>query len=215
MPETCANCGSTIGNLEPAMVWKNHVVCADCRRKLKAADDAISPVIPYATPRPRRRPLLAAAIGFACIIALGAVAGGLFLGRTSLPAPVLTTAPPPPVVSSPTPQPPVKRAVDVVTAADVLAYYDENEIEADGVMKGNVIQIRGVIDSIGRDALSTPYVTLRGGSRSHLGHVQFLFEDADEPRLSTLKPGVEITLQGRGRGKAMLNVVLDESRFVE
>jgi hypothetical protein len=40
MPETCENCGSTIGALETAYVLKNHVVCRACFSRLSTQADA-------------------------------------------------------------------------------------------------------------------------------------------------------------------------------
>ena len=33
---TCANCGRAIGKLETPRVWQNHVVCAECEKRLTA-----------------------------------------------------------------------------------------------------------------------------------------------------------------------------------
>lgn len=59
MIETCGNCGSPIGKLEPAMVWKNNVVCAACHKKLNDNPlDDLAKVqthrMAYATPVPKR-----------------------------------------------------------------------------------------------------------------------------------------------------------------
>lgn len=35
--ETCDNCGDPIGKLETPQLWKDHVVCSECLRKLSAA----------------------------------------------------------------------------------------------------------------------------------------------------------------------------------
>jgi hypothetical protein len=34
--EQCANCGSTIGNLETPFIWKNAIICGPCHAKLSA-----------------------------------------------------------------------------------------------------------------------------------------------------------------------------------
>ena len=38
----CENCGEKIGALEPAHIWKNHVVCSTCRAKLTASGGVAS-----------------------------------------------------------------------------------------------------------------------------------------------------------------------------
>jgi hypothetical protein len=42
MSEVCENCGAPIGNLEPAMVWDEHIVCRSCYERLATHVDAIS-----------------------------------------------------------------------------------------------------------------------------------------------------------------------------
>src|ERR1700722_9356459 len=51
--ETCENCGATIGKLETPNVWKEHVVCGACYRKLssKETEELFQPI---AAPRPRQ-----------------------------------------------------------------------------------------------------------------------------------------------------------------
>jgi hypothetical protein len=44
--EYCANCETIIGNLETPFVWRDHVVCATCHRRLEAqrATGALPPM---------------------------------------------------------------------------------------------------------------------------------------------------------------------------
>lgn|GEM_PF-6857473 len=41
--EKCANCERQIGNLEPAHVWKDSIVCADCLYRLSKARETVPP----------------------------------------------------------------------------------------------------------------------------------------------------------------------------
>lgn len=45
--EICSNCGEKIGSLEPAMLWRNNIVCLPCHRKLKSTEaERLSPLPP-------------------------------------------------------------------------------------------------------------------------------------------------------------------------
>src|SRR3954471_20815365 len=67
MPQTCANCGGMIGNLEPSHVHAGNVVCAACKQRL-------APTLEYATPvGPRRSWVVIVAIMLAVAL-LSAIA---------------------------------------------------------------------------------------------------------------------------------------------
>ena len=45
-----------------------------------------------------------------------------------------------------------------VTATQMLADYEANEVAADQKYKGNMVEVSGTIKNIGKDILDTPYV---------------------------------------------------------
>jgi hypothetical protein len=71
-----------------------------------------------------------------------------------------------------------------VTARDLYAAYEANEVSADAQYKGKRFTIDGVIDTIGKDVLQTPYVALK--TPNSIGRVQLMFSTADEGALSGL-----------------------------
>lgn len=78
--EKCANCGKTIGDLEPAHIFNEHVVCGECRAKLQP------PVIAYqAASGSRSKKWLVWMVLVVLVIAV-VMAGGLFVARSVPPA---------------------------------------------------------------------------------------------------------------------------------
>lgn len=95
-----------------------------------------------------------------------------------------------------------------LTASELIQAYTNNEVEADRRFKGKVISVSGVVDSIGKDILDTPYVTL--SSSNAVRRVQAMFKRADEGLLAKLSKGGNVTIRGRCEGM-LGNVLLRES----
>lgn len=100
-----------------------------------------------------------------------------------------------------------------VSAASVMAAYEQNEISADNQFKGKVIVVRGRVGSIGKNLLNAPYVTLDDDA-SGIGSVQCFFEKSDEPKLAKLRPGQTLYIKGTVDGK-MISVELSDSIILE
>lgn len=93
-------------------------------------------------------------------------------------------------------------------SADLVQEYAANEVRADGRYKGKILAITGTVDTVGKDILNTPYVTLKGSSDGFRS-VQCFFGKAGEPELAMLRTGGTITIRGRCAG-LMMNVLLKD-----
>ncbi len=99
-----------------------------------------------------------------------------------------------------------------VTAYELLGHYKGNEVAADATYKGKLVEVNGVIESIGKDFLGSPYVALE--VRHETFCVQCCFDEAGESALVRLQPRRVVTIRGRCAGKAG-NVVLRDCRVVK
>ena len=91
-------------------------------------------------------------------------------------------------------------------ASALVAAYDRNEIAADQAFKGKTFDIEGAVESIAKDILDAPYVTLdREGIRS----VQAVFPRASANALAVLRPGQRITVRCEVDG-LMMNVLASD-----
>ena len=70
---------------------------------------------------------------------------------------------------------------------------------------------RGVVQSIGKDILGTPYLALEAGE-STLGVVQALFPRSDESSLASISKGQGVVVSCKCSGKLM-NVILRDCAF--
>jgi len=95
-----------------------------------------------------------------------------------------------------------------VEAADLYADYEANEVGADLKYKNRLLWIEGVIHSVGKDIVDTPYVELEGSGG--LFAVQCMFAKGSEAELAELQKGKPFIVVGRGAGR-LGNVLIRDS----
>jgi len=106
-----------------------------------------------------------------------------------------------------------QKAATKVTALALAGAYKDNEVAADATYKGQIVEVSGTVDTIGKDVLDTPYITLATGQYS-FESVQCMFAKSDEPQLATVTKGQSITLRGEVSGK-MGNVLVRGCSIVQ
>jgi predicted small secreted protein len=79
----------------------------------------------------------------------------------------------------------------VVSAAQMAEDYEKSESEADDKYKGKVVLVTGVISTIYRGILQTPYVELEAGVRCH-------FSDNEDAVMLMLTEGQTVSMKGQG-----------------
>ena len=88
----------------------------------------------------------------------------------------------------------------VVTAAQMVADYQVSESAGNQKYKGKVVLVTGVISSIYRGILQTPYVELEAGVRCN-------FSDNEDAVMLKLTEGQTVSMKGQG-DRLFLNVEL-------
>ncbi len=101
-----------------------------------------------------------------------------------------------------------------VTAPKIIADYKANEISADAMYKGKLIEVKGTVSNIAKDIMDTPYITLSNGDPYGIESVQCMFTKEQEGELAGISKGKPITLQGRVSGKLM-NIIVRECRILQ
>ena len=133
----------------------------------------------------------------------------VLVAGSSAPSTTTTTA------QAPAPAvPEVAKPAIVVSAVRLYGDYKENEIAADAKYKGNVVKVSGIVNSIGKDILSTPYVTL-AADQYGFSTVQCMFSRQDEPVLAQVSKGSSITLQGTVSGYTILTPIINGCQIVK
>lgn len=101
-----------------------------------------------------------------------------------------------------------------VSAVQLYSAYKDNEVAADAQYEGKILDITGVVESIGKDILDTPYVTLTDGSEWAVWGVQCMFSKKDEATLAQLSKGQTITVRGKCDGY-LVNVIVRNCTVVQ
>lgn len=110
-----------------------------------------------------------------------------------------------------TPVDPYANAV-VITAEDLFAAYDTNEVAADNKYKGKELKITGTIKDIGKDILDDTYITLDTGNLIY--SVQCYFKNSQLDAVAELAKNQTVTLVGKCDGQSM-NVILKNCVIIE
>lgn len=108
-------------------------------------------------------------------------------------------------------QTPVQPTIKV-TADQIMSDYTANEVSADAKYKNNEVQVSGIVDTIGKDILDTPYIALKAGGEYSFSTVQCMFSKSDESALASVSKGQRIVLVGQVTGK-LGNVILNGCRI--
>jgi len=102
----------------------------------------------------------------------------------------------------------------VVPIRALLNAYKANEVSADAQYKKRLVQTTGVVSKVAKDILDKIYVTLGTGARFEIPEVQCFFSDSDASAVGQLRPGQQITVQGRVHGK-MMNVIVRDCALAQ
>ena len=103
---------------------------------------------------------------------------------------------------------PQERIAEIkISAIQLHQEYDDNTVAADAKYEDKVLEISGVIESIGKDILNDAYVMLQGREYSSFG-IQCMFSKSNEPELATLSKGESITLKGKVSGELIGSVIV-------
>jgi hypothetical protein len=105
----------------------------------------------------------------------------------------------------------IEEGIIAVTAAELVKTFKENELAADEKFKAKHVLVTGGVESIQKDALGTPLVTLKG-PRAALDVVA-RFTDASIPLLTKLKAGEQTSLLCSVKGERITFVILVDCKL--
>jgi len=99
-----------------------------------------------------------------------------------------------------------------LTASKLYAEYKDNELRADSRYKGKIVEVTGVIESIGREILGHPYITLKIDDYGW-GSVQCVFPESEIGSLIQVSPGQSVKVVGEVLGKTLGIVLITVPSF--
>ena len=96
-----------------------------------------------------------------------------------------------------------------VSAADILAAYEANEVSADKQYKGNKLSVTGVVNNISVVLNQTSVVLTSGGEYEFLGVRCYFKDEAEIEKISNLSKGTTITVEGVCSGYGIEPMIQD------
>lgn len=102
-----------------------------------------------------------------------------------------------------------------VVAAPILIHdYKSNEVKADTMWKGKLVQIAGAVGEVKKDFTDSIYVTLGGGGQFELETVHCMMRSDQAAAAANLVKGKAVFMKGRVKGMVMLSVLVDDCEIV-
>lgn len=101
-----------------------------------------------------------------------------------------------------------------ISAHDLFAAFEENEIAAEQQYKGKLVKVTGIVSDINSDGfLSSANVLLDADSPSFIGSVQCNFNSKNQGSLANIEKGQSVTIIGTCDGLSTFNVILNSSKL--
>ena len=161
-------------------------------------------------------------IAMAVVITL-AVTGGFDSEATPTSTPTATPTPTqtptrnttPTPTPTPSPTPTNEPGVIYVTAEKLCDDYNSNEIAADAMYKGNILEVSSRVDGVGKDVLINNKAFLRMNC-GWITDVWCYFDETYESQLVPVDEGDLVSVRGECRGKNIIKrIILNHCTSVE
>lgn len=152
----------------------------------------------------KRHPILT---GFGVLIVLFIIIGS---GGDSSTSTQQTTAP-----SNSSNQEVEQAVVAIKLSSETLRKaYAANQVSADQMYDGKLLEISGTVDTIGKDILDEAYITFEANDPYAYDEVQCMFKMANEGELATVSKGQPITVQGTMSGVVIAGPIVRNCKVI-
>ena len=88
-----------------------------------------------------------------------------------------------------------------ISATELINAYKENEIKADKMYKGKIVEVNGIVDGIDSGIDDKAIVILSDGDEFSFDNVQCCIDDENQNNACELKKGENVTIIGKADGE--------------
>ena len=88
-----------------------------------------------------------------------------------------------------------------ISATELINAYKENEIKADKMYKGKIVEVNGIVDAIDSGIDDKAIVRLSDGDEFSFDNVQCCIDDENQDKACELKKGENVKIIGRADGE--------------
>ena len=88
-----------------------------------------------------------------------------------------------------------------ISATELINAYKENEVKADKMYKGKIVEVNGIVDAIDSGIDDKAIVILSDGDEFSFDNVQCCIDNDNQDKACELKKGQNVTIVGRADGE--------------
>ena len=88
-----------------------------------------------------------------------------------------------------------------ISATELINAYKENEVKADKMYKGKIVEVNGIVDGIDSDISDKAVVRLSNGDEFSFDNVSCYIDDENQNKACELEKGQNVTIVGRADGE--------------
>ena len=90
-----------------------------------------------------------------------------------------------------------------ISATELINAYEENEVKADKMYKGKIVEITGIVDGIDSDIDDKAVVRLSDGDEFSFDTVTCYIDDENQDKACELEKGQNVTIVGEADGEVI------------
>lgn len=90
-----------------------------------------------------------------------------------------------------------------ISATELINAYNENEVKADKMYKGKIVEVNGIVDGIDSDIDDKAVVRLSNGDEFSFDTVSCFIDDENQDKACELKKGQNVTIIGEAAGETI------------
>jgi hypothetical protein len=89
--------------------------------------------------------------------------------------------------------PPVPKEVVKISAGQLFAAYEDNEVATDERLKGKIVEVSGTVQAIDKDAFDNILINLKTSNQFMPAHMKM--DDGEKAKAIALKKGAKVAIQ--------------------
>ena len=90
-----------------------------------------------------------------------------------------------------------------ISATELINAYKENEVKADKMYKGKIVEVNGIVDAIDSDIDDKAVVRLSDGDEFSIYTVSCYIDDENQDKACELEKGQNVTIVGKADGECI------------
>ena len=100
-----------------------------------------------------------------------------------------------------------------ISASELINAYKENEVKADKMYKGKIVEVNGIVDGIDSDMDDKAVVRLSDGDKFSIYTVSCYIDDENQDNACELKKGENVTIIGKADGEIIGEPVIKDCKI--